>query len=90
MMTIESTSSRTSGRHRNASRALVDALETAPKDKETVAMRASIHVPARPLSPLEEPTASQSLRRTHSQFEQTIDVRKSDKCQGLFLLSSYY
>ena len=37
-MTLQ-TSSRTSGRRRNASQALLDAVETAPKDKETAAMR---------------------------------------------------
>ena|SRR5205814_1478094 len=73
-MTLQ-TSSRTSGRRRNASQALLDAAETAPKDKETAAMRGSIHVPPRP-----PPAAQQSTpRQTHSQFSQTIDVRRSTR-----------
>lgn len=88
--TIESTSSRTSGRRRNASQALVNAAETAPKDKETAAMRASIHVPPLPPPPVQEPTARQTFMRTHSQFEQMIDVRKSGKCHSLFPLPLYY
>ena len=71
-MTLQ-TSSRTSGRRRNASQALLDAAETAPKDKETAAMRGSIHVPPHP-----PPAAQQSMpRQMHSQFSQRIDVRRS-------------